>query len=71
MNEYLVKRGTRTTAGVVQAGWIVEFGTKRLSHPVSILFETKIEAEREANRLALLDAQTAKGLVGPFAPSVR
>ncbi len=54
MSEYLVKRATRTIDGKAQDGWSVEFGTFRLSHPASILFSTKIEAEREANRLALL-----------------
>jgi hypothetical protein len=61
MAEYTVTRATKTVGTEVQRGWVVEPVLSR-KHPghSSILFNTKMEAVREANRLALEDAKQAK-----------
>lgn len=52
MEKYAIARATRTVDNETVQGWIVEETRgKKPGIPASVLFDTKVEAEFEANRL--------------------
>jgi hypothetical protein len=61
MEKYVIVRATRTVDAKTLQGWLVEETRgKKPGMPASILFGTKVEAEFEANRLILAEANRVK-----------